>query len=323
MPLPTNDPRIRIAKTSFVIYYHKDFAKAQQFLLDFGMRICRANDDESERYFQGYGPDPFVYVARQANGESSSFGGAAYLVESRDELIKATKIPGASPIQPLDAPGGGEIVTLRDPADHPVHLVYGQQQKKVDGLNLKKLDVNYENEKPRKGRFQRFTPGPAPVHKWGHYGVTYPEGTYQKMYDWYTTYLALSPSDIVYKGDKPMTAFFHIDRGEDYTDHHAFFFKPAKPGMKPDVAHSAFEVHDFDIQQLGHDHLTSKGYELCWGVGRHVLGSQVFDYWFDTSGFMVEHYADGDLVNKNTPVSHEQAGPYTLAVWGPPVPSVF
>jgi hypothetical protein len=28
---------------------------------------------------------------------------------------------------------------------------------------------------------------------------------------------------------------------------------------------------------------------------QHVLGSQVFDYWFDTSKFMVEHYADGDL----------------------------
>lgn len=44
---------------------------------------------------------------------------------------------------------------------------------------------------------------------------------------------------------------------------------------------------------------------------------------FDTSGFIVEHYADGDLVNKNTPVSNEEAGPQTLSVWGPPVPEVF
>jgi hypothetical protein len=34
------------------------------------------------------------------------------------------------------------------------------------------------------------------------------------------------------------------------------------------VAHSAFEVHDFDTEQLGHSYLESKGYELCWGVGR-------------------------------------------------------
>jgi hypothetical protein len=41
-----------------------------------------------------------------------------------------------------------------------------------------------------------------------------------------------------------------------------------KPGHEPDVAHAAFEVHDFDVQQLGHQHLTDQGYELCWGVGR-------------------------------------------------------
>ena len=58
-------------------------------------------------------------------------------------------------------------------------------------------------------------------------------------------------------------------------------------------------------------------------VIQHVLGSQVFDYWFDTSGFMVEHYADGDLVNHDTPIASVQAGPKALAVWGPPVPAVF
>lgn len=323
MPLPEDDPRIRLNKCSFVVYYHVDLEKAERFFLDFGMEVADRTKDGSEIFFKGYGPDPFVYIARQAEGQRSSFGGAAYLVENRQELLKATSVPGATDIRIFDAPGGGEIVTLHDPAGFPVHLVYGQKPKPIEQMDLKKLEVNYEDMKPRKGRFHRFEPGPAPVHKWGHYGVTYPDGTFQEMYDWYTRRLALAPSDFVYDGEKPITVFFHIDRGEDYTDHHAFFFKRTRPGLKPHVAHAAFEVHDFDVQHLGHDFLTSKGYNLCWGVGRHVLGSQVFDYWFDTSGFMVEHYADGDLVNKDTPVSHEQAGPHTLAIWGPPVPSVF
>lgn len=115
-----------------------------------------------------------------------------------------------------------------------------------------------------------------------------------------------------------------------------------KPGDRPSVAHAAFEVHDFDVQQLGHQHLTRKGYELCWGVGRHVLGSQVVsehlhfcasqcpylhspqsDYWFDPNEFILEHYADGDLVNRDTPIAKVQAGPEALSVWGPPVPEVF
>ncbi|KAI4707363.1 hypothetical protein J4E89_007890 [Alternaria sp. Ai002NY15] len=184
---------------------------------------------------------------------------------------------------------------------HHVYLIHGQQKSEAELPALNTLVVNYEDEKPRKGKFQRFELGPAPVHRWGHYGVTYPDGAYEHMYDWSTKTLALAPSDIVYKDDKPITGFFHVDRGLEYTDHHAFFFKRVKPDYEPTVAHSAFETHDFD----------------------HVLGSQVFDYWFDTSKFILEHYADGDLVNAETEVSHVPAGPQALKIWGPPIPDVF
>lgn len=98
--------------------------------------------------------------------------------------------------------------------------------------------------------------------------MAYPIGMYQTMLDWYTTNLSFAPSDILYKEDRPSTCFLHIDRGLDDTDHHAFFIKSAKPNQKPNVAHAAFEVHDFDVQHLGHKHLAERGYTLCWGVGR-------------------------------------------------------
>ncbi|KAI8680778.1 hypothetical protein LRP88_04446 [Fusarium phalaenopsidis] len=319
MPIPENDSRIRLLATAYVDYSHADLDAAKTFLQDFGMTIV---EDRGDRvYFAGYGTEPYIYVARKA--EKSAFGGAAYEVESRRELERATEIPSASPISKLDGPGGGEIVTLTDPMGHKVHLVAGQVKKEAVHVNLEKLTVNYEDDKPRKGRFQRFEPGPAPVHRWGHYGVTYTPGKYQETFNWYTKYLALAVSDVVYKHDQPITCFFHIDRGLEFTDHHAFFFKPAKPGQELNVAHAAFEVHDFDIQQLGHQHLKGKGYQLCWGVGRHVLGSQIFDYWFDPSKFVVEHYADGDLVNSETKIAKVPAGPDALSVWGPPVPQVF
>lgn len=270
---PTGGP-IRLTKTAFVIYYHVDLVKARAFLLDFGLTIVQESPD-SEIFFAGYGVEPFVYVARKGHPASggSFFGGAAYVVESRKELQRAAEtIPGASTPSKLTAPGGGEIVTLTDPAGHKVHLVHGQVSKPASPpAELKKLVVNYEDAKPRVGRFQRFEPGPAPVYRWGHYGVTYPEGAYQAMFDWYTQTIALRPSDFVHRDGKPITCFFHIDHGQGYTDHHSFFFKPVKPGQEPGVAHAAFEVHDFDVQQLGHNHLEAKGYELCWGVGRVSL----------------------------------------------------
>lgn len=53
------------------------------------------------------------------------------------------------------------------------------------------------------------------------------------------------------------------------------------------------------------------------------MGSQIFDYWWDPTGFMVEHYVDGDLVNEKTPTGRGLAGDESLAVWGPGVPGWF
>jgi cytochrome P450 family 619 len=75
---------------------------------------------------------------------------------------------------------------------------------------------------------------------------------------------------------KDVASFMHIDRGDELVDHHSFFIYE---GPKNHIHHSSFEVHDFDLQVLGHDWLREKGHQNCWGVGRHVLGSQIFDYW--------------------------------------------
>jgi hypothetical protein len=63
------------------------------------------------------------------------------------------------------------------------------------------------------------------------------------------------------------------------------------------VHHTSYEIEDFETRLLGHKWLAQKGYESVWGVGRHALGSQIFDYWKDPRGFKIEHYADGDAVN--------------------------
>ena len=66
-----------------------------------------------------------------------------------------------------------------------------------------------------------------------------------------------------------------------------------------------------------HDFLAQQGYEQRWGVGKHVLGSQVFDYWKDPAGFTLEHFTDGDLFNRSFG-SHKQPFENLLAVhWGP------
>ena len=148
---------------------------------------------------------------------------------------------------------------------------------------------------------------------------------FEAQLDWYTRSFNIAPTDLLYVPDANSTrqdvaVFAHIDRGDLHVDHHTIFLSSA---AATHVHHCSFEVHDFDTQQLGHQWLTRKGYKSVWGVGRHILGSQIFDYWWDTTGNMIEHHADGDLVNQDTAIRHLPAGHESLAVWGPDVPEAF
>jgi Glyoxalase/Bleomycin resistance protein/Dioxygenase superfamily len=153
----------------------------------------------------------------------------------------------------------------------------------------------------------------------GHFGVCVKE--FDKQVEWYTKNFNLVPTDFLHVGEgnqkRNVAVFAHIDRGEELVDHHTFFMTTNETSH---VHHCSFEVHDFDTQALGHQWLGAKNYTSVWGLGRHILGSQIFDYWWDTTGNMIEHYADGDLVNSTTPVGYAPAGHESLAVWGPEVP---
>ena len=50
--------------------------------------------------------------------------------------------------------------------------------------------------------------------------------------------------------------------------------------------HSAYEVADLDALAAGGEYLREQGYFRSWGIGRHIEGSQIFDYWRDPDGFL-------------------------------------
>ena len=127
---------------------------------------------------------------------------------------------------------------------------------------------------------------------------------YHRTYDFWTKNFNLVASDILTAPDgSPVAGFLHVDRGEDYVDHHTIFFSV---DTRRGPHHCSFEVKDADVQAIGHEvslqrrtpltrqWLKSKGYTPSWGIGRHILGSQIFDYWYSPEGFMMEHYSDGE-----------------------------
>lgn len=330
MPIPDvhNDPsKIQLIRLGHVYFEHRNLKDFQRFAKDFGFIEERRIGNTI--YYRGYGKDPYVYVASQSETRSSRFLGPAFVAKDEENFEKATKLEGAIVKDISHAPGGGRLVTIPRPNGTFMHVVYGQDEREIKTDEVPSKIVESQgpfNEPFKKGRlgvFQRFKPAPALVHKIGHLGYICCE--FDQELEFYTTNFNFVHSDIL-SHDKfgwvDFMTFMHLDLGEEYSDHHVLFLSRAPPGTtKTSMHHTSYEVADFDTQLMGHRWLEQQKWRSVWGVGRHVLGSQIFDYWLDSSGFKVEHYADGDLVNTGYKNKRSVAGP--MAIWGPEIPGDF
>lgn len=220
----TTPQKINLKRIAHVYYTYKDLEKAQKFLLDFGFSVTQKSSDGNKIYLRGYGTEPFLVCA--SKGPENVFGGAAWVVDSMDDLKLASEtLPNATSILDSEAPGGGKIVTFYDTIDHfPFHLVYGQTPVEMTET-FPELQYNFPTSKHRPvNKTQRFKKGPAPVHKLGHFGLCVTD--YKTAFEFYTTRFNLKPSEIVYDGEsgEDITTFLHLDRGSEKVDHHVFFF---------------------------------------------------------------------------------------------------
>jgi hypothetical protein len=87
--------------------------------------------------------------------------------------------------------------------------------------------------------------------------------------------------------------------------------------------HLSFEVQSFDDLMVGHEHLRAAGYPHVWGVGRHLLGSQIFDYWEDPWRRVHEHWTDSDVLNARSGSGLHPIEIGLSAQWGEPPPQTF
>lgn len=219
--------KIRVLRLAYVHYQHPDLQRAVDFLIDFGLEVARR--DNNKVYLRGYGIEPFLNVAEQSPDGERHYLGGAWVVDSASDLKRAAMLPGATEIRDNDSPGGGKIVSLRDPNGMFVHFVHGQilrealTEDSVPGHETTSPVPNGALAKPRKGDVRRFTLGPSSVHKVGHYGFAVPKDKFEETRDWYTRHMNLKPTDSSFNpvSGKDETCFLHIDLGPEYTDHHA------------------------------------------------------------------------------------------------------
>jgi catechol 2,3-dioxygenase-like lactoylglutathione lyase family enzyme len=298
---------IKIQDIAYVRFAAPDLAAMRAFLGEFGLIEVPSSD--GVLYARGTGSQPFVHA--------TSLGEPAFLAlglraESVADLEKLAASEGVM-VEKCFAPGGGFVVVLADPDGFRVEVVAGQRP--ADGLPLSGEPArNNARTKARLRAPTRLAQGPAHVVRLGHAVLEVKD--FRAAEAWYKSRFGFITSDeIELAPSMAMGAFLRCDRGETPTDHHTLFLLQSPTA--PKFNHAAFEVVDFDDLMLGHTHLKRGKRTPAWGVGRHILGSQIFDYWKDPWGHELEHWTDGDLLAASDG-SHKATLQDLLGVqWGP------
>ncbi len=308
-------PHIKVSDIAYGRLRAPDLDVAEEFLTRFGMK--RADRTATALYMRGTDPAHHIHVTEKG---APKFVGLAYYAEREDDLKRLAKAPGASDVEAIAEPGGGKRVRLTEPNGYQIEVVHGIATLPAIEAKRQKLNTG-EAPLSRAGELMRLPKGPSHVKRIGHGVLMTPK--FHETVGWFREMLGFVCSDDVYAGEKDnlIGSFNRCDRGDAYVDHHVFFcLNHAKTGLN----HLSFEVPDIDDVAMGHDYLAQFGkYEHMWGIGRHVLGSQVYDYWADPWGRVHEHWADSDrlnLANGSNLVAAEEA---LTSQWGEAPPAKF
>jgi catechol 2,3-dioxygenase-like lactoylglutathione lyase family enzyme len=308
---------IKVQDIVYCVFGSQDPGRMVRFLTDFGMV---ENDRTSDRIFmRGAGSYPYINVIERGD---PGFVALGMLVGSEGELKEATELPGASGVETIDGPGGGRRVRLRGPDGYRIDLVHGMEPAPQLPVRAP-LAINYGWQKQRIVDLQRPAFEPARIVRLGHCVLKFSDGDAAAA--WLGDTLGMLRTDRLHAPDNAaatLGTFMRCDRGGNPADHHTIF---ALQGMPGDVGlhHTAYEVQDPDAVHIGNRWLHTKEYLSEWGVGRHLLGSQVFDYWRSPDGNIFEHYADGDLLTSDVEPGDYPATQENLAQWGPELPPTF
>jgi len=307
-------PTAKASALAHLVFERPDLDRAEDFLTDFGLALAKRTHDAV--YLRGAAPSPYCYRLHRA--PKPRFVGAGFLVDSREELERLARIDGASAIEPSEHPGGGDRVLLRDPSGFVVEVLHGRTPVAAIPTRAP-IAFNLGRERTRINDTQRPPFEPPDVVGLGHYVLEVVD--FQATCAWYTQHLGLVPSDVqVLPDGSPAVVFMRLDRGDTPTDHHTMALAQ---GFMPKFSHAAFELVDADAVGMGQRFMREQGWTHAWGIGRHVLGSQIFDYWEDPWGDKHEHYCDGDLFTADQPMGVHAVSREAMSQWGQPMPRSF
>lgn len=272
------------------------------------------NRREEVRFYEDFGLDIIDEDASSTTlGCDGSAGGVLKLLDGRmprlrwigleigshEDLRRLSAVPEAGQVRTC---GGGDEVPLRAP-DGTIFLARAGWVR------------------PRAAASRPRAHSRPQVSKLAHAVLEVPAPSV--LVEWLIRTFGMRISDSQHLAGAPnerLVSFLRCDLGDAPADHHTL---AVTVGAFPALGHVAFEVRSLEAMLVGAAWLESRGRRRHWGVGRHQLGGQLFDYWQSPDGTIVEHCADGMALRSAHPEARTLFSGSSLAQWGPPLPRSF
>lgn len=254
-----------------VALYVPDLARAEAFYTQ-TWHLEVAHRGDNVLYLRGSGSDAYLLALHQG-GEVPQVRQVTLRARSPEalEAVRANVLQAggtilAEPHELTRDPAGGTGLKFRDPHGRTFQVVHGDAQRNADA--------------PVKDRPIRLTHVVLNSH-----AVDETQAFLQQA-------LGFRLSDRT-----GIMAFMNCDR-----DHHTIAI-----GISDNDAlnHIAFLMPDFESVMRGGGRMRDAGFPIQWGPGRHGPGNNLFNYFIDPFGIVIEYTAEVEQVDE----SYEAHGP--------------
>ncbi len=301
---------VKVNRLAYMRYGRKDLNEAIEFFQDFGLTLESQSDKFA--YLRTIEKSSHALILQESSDEYSIAG---FTVKSFQELETLAK-KMAVKIQSRDDALGGHFVQLFDPDNNLIEVNCDLNELTEQPHYQADVQANTPTQKTRFNDVVRPKLAPPPIARLGHTVLAVRK--FKESVHWYQDTLGFIASDfqMLENHDIPTVGFMRCDQGDTPSDHHTLALGSV---IGVGHEHTAFEVTDIDLIAMGQKWLKHKKHHHSWGIGRHILGSQIFDYWRDPRGFQFEHYCDGDMFDNQVATEYCAFSGDSISQWGPKI----
>ena len=168
---------IKVADIAYARLSAPDLDTQEEFLRHFGM--ARAARTENALYMRGSDSQHHIHITEKGDVGTVGLG---FNAASEDDLARAAEIEGASDVEAIDEPGGGQRVRLTDPNGYRIEIVWGLAE--LEPLAVRENAVNIGSDHSRRvGKLTRLERGPSHVKRLGH--AVFVTANFEATIAWY------------------------------------------------------------------------------------------------------------------------------------------